>query len=383
MDFTLTDEQEMLRETVWKLGTDFGHRYYSKKAAAGQPAAELWNAISSAGFVGVAIPEAYDGGGLGMTEMTIVIEELSAAGCPLLNLVVLSVCAPVIERYGTQEQKERWLPGMARGQIRMAFAITEPDAGSNSHRIATKAVPDGQGYRLSGAKYWISGVDESDLMMVVARTGTDESTGRARLSLFVVDTDASGIEQHPIASHVITTERQFSLFFDDVAVGHDRLLGNEGDGLRQIFHGLNPERVTSAAVATGIGRFALAKASAQATQRRVWNVPIGAHQGLAHPLAKAKIHLEHARLATQRAAWLIDNGVDAGEAANMAKYAAAEAALEALDEAIQVHGGSGLSAEVGLADLWGVARLYRIAPVSSEMILNYVAERSLGLPRSY
>jgi alkylation response protein AidB-like acyl-CoA dehydrogenase len=383
MDFTLTEEHEMLRESVAKLASGFGHRYFVEKAASGMPAAELWESISRAGFVGVPIPEAYDGAGLGMSEMTIVIEELSAAGCPLMSLVVLSVCAPVIARYGTEEQKQRWLPGLARGDSRMAFAITEPDAGSNAHRISTKAVPDGRGYRLSGAKYWISGVDDSDLMMVVARTGTNEDTGRARLSLFIVDSDAPGIERHPIASHVIAAERQFSLFFDDVAVDRDRLLGTEGEGLRQIFHGLNPERVTSAAVATGIGRYALAKASAQGVQRKVWSVPIGAHQGLAHPLARAKIHLEHARLATQRAAWLIDRGLDAGEAANMAKYAAAEAALEALDEAIQFHGGSGLSAEVGLADLWGLARLYRIAPVSSEMILNYVAERSLGLPRSY
>jgi alkylation response protein AidB-like acyl-CoA dehydrogenase len=265
----------------------------------------------------------------------------------------------------------------------MAFAITEPDAGSNSHRIATTAVRDGDVYRVTGSKYYISGVDESDLILLVARTGEDERTGRGRLSLFVVDAEAAGLERALIPVEVLTTERQFSLFFDDVVVPANRLIGTEGEGLRQIFHGLNPERITGAAVATGIGRYALDKAAAHVRDRVVWNAPIGTHQGVAHPLAKAKIHLELARLATRQAAMLYDAGADAGEAANMAKYAAAEAALEALDHAIQVHGGNGLSSEVGLADLWGVARLYRIAPVASEMILNYVAERSLGLPRSY
>jgi alkylation response protein AidB-like acyl-CoA dehydrogenase len=268
----------------------------------------------------------------------------------------------------------------------MVFAITEPDAGSNSHNIATRAQRDGDVYRVSGTKTFISGVDEAERMLLVVRTGTDESTGRAQLSLLVVDTDAAGLERAPIPVEINLPEKQFQLFFDDVQVPADRLVGDEGDGLRQVFFGLNPERITTAAIGAGIGRYALDKASAYARDRAVWGKPIGTHQGIAHPLAEAKIELELARLMMAKAAWLHDHGTDrvaAGEAANMAKFAAAEAGLHCLDVAIQAHGGNGMTSEFGLADMWGLARLLRIAPVSREMILNFVAQQSLGLPKSY
>jgi alkylation response protein AidB-like acyl-CoA dehydrogenase len=217
----------------------------------------------------------------------------------------------------------------------------------------------------------------------VARTGEVDAKGRGHLSLFVVDTDAPGFRTAPIPVEMVTPEKQFTLWFDDVALPAERLLGREGDGLKQVFTGLNPERITGAALGNGLGLYALAKASSYARERAVWGVPIGAHQGLSHPLAKARIEVELARLMTWKAAWLFDAGQDAGEAANMAKYAAAEAALAALDQAIQVHGGNGLSTEFGLADVWFLARLLRTAPVSREMILNFVAEHTLGLPRSY
>ena len=223
-------------------------------------------------------------------------------------------------------------------------------------------------------------------MLVVTRTGTDETSGRAALSLFVVDTDAPGLERSLIPVEITTPEKQFQLFFEDVEVPADRLVGEEGAGLRQVFFGLNPERITAATLATGIGRFALAKATDYARQREVWGVPIGSHQGISHPLATAKIELELARLMTAKAAWLHDHDADrraAGEAANMAKYAAAEAGYHCLDAAIQTHGGNGMASEYGLADLWGLARLLRVAPISREMILNFVAQQSLGLPKSY
>jgi alkylation response protein AidB-like acyl-CoA dehydrogenase len=322
---------------------------------------------------------------MGISELAIVTEELAAHGCPLLLLMVSpAICGTLLARFGTPEQRDRWLPGLASGELKMVFAITEPDAGSNSHKLDTTAVRDGEGWRLSGRKYYISGVDEADAILVVTRTGVDEGSGRGRLSLFIVDTDAPGLERTPIELLVAAPERQFFLFFDDVRVDGDRLLGTEGDGLRQVFHGLNPERIIGAASGNGTARHALAKAAAYANQRQVWDVPIGAHQGLAHPLAVAKIEVELARLMTQKAAWATDAGVPgAGEAANMAKYAAAEAALKAVDAAIQVHGGNGFAAEYGIAGLWWMARLLRTAPVSREMILNYVAEHSLRLPRSY
>jgi alkylation response protein AidB-like acyl-CoA dehydrogenase len=213
--------------------------------------------------------------------------------------------------------------------------------------------------------------------------GRDSHTNRARLSLFVVPVDTPGLVARPLAVSASLPERQFTLHFDDVRIGADRLVGTEGDGFRQVFHGLNPERITGAAICVGIGRYVLGKAAEYASSRVVWDSPIGAHQGVSHALAKAKIEVELAAIMTAKAAWQHDSGEPAGEASNMAKYAAAEAALSAVDAAIQCHGGNGLATEYGFVPYWGMARLLRIAPVNREMILNYVAQHSLGLPKSY
>jgi alkylation response protein AidB-like acyl-CoA dehydrogenase len=384
MSFVETSEQSMIRETVAKIAGGFGHDYFVDITRRGEPALELWKALADAGFVAVNIPEEYGGGGQGITELAIVCEELAAAGCPMLVLIVSSgIAAPVIAQHGSAEQRLRWLPAMASGAKKMAFSITEPDAGLNTHKITTSAVRDGEDWRIRGTKYYASGIDEADQVLLVARTGVDEATGRSRLSLFVVDTDAPGLTRTVIPMELKVAEKQFFLHFDDVVVTPDRMIGAEGEGLRHVFTGLNPERITVAAVSAGIGRYALGKASRYANDRQVWDVPIGAHQGLAHPLAEAKIALELARLMTQKAGWLFDSGRDAGAASNMAKFAAADAGLRCLDAAIQIHGGNGMATEYGLADMWGMARLLRTAPVSREMILNYVSEHSLGLPRSY
>jgi alkylation response protein AidB-like acyl-CoA dehydrogenase len=383
MDFRESEEQEMLRETIAKIASRFGHSYYVDKARTGAKTDELWDAIAEGGFVGVNLPESHGGGGMGLTGLSIVCEELSAAGCPLLLLVVSpAIAGTVIARFGTPDQRDRLLPGIASGRLKFAFAITEPDAGSNSHRLATLATRDGDGYRLSGTKHFISGVDEADQILVVARTGADAS-GRASLSLFVVPPDAPGLARQVIPMEIVAPEKQFVLFLDNVWDGEENLVGQEGDGLRQIFFGLNPERVTSAAMACGVGRYALDRAADYGRSRSVWGVPIGSHQGIAHPLARAKVEVELARLAMAKAAFEYDAGLEAGESANMAKYAAAEAANLALDQAIQTLGGNGLASEYGLADIWGMTRLLRIAPISREMILNFVAQHSLGLPRSY
>jgi len=382
MDFRRSPEQELLAEAVSGIAKGYGHSYFQRKTREGAKQDELWAELGRGGFLGVHLPEAYGGGGMGISELTIVCEEVAAAGCPLLLMLVSpAICATLVATFGTDAQKERWLPRMATGESKMAFAITEPDAGSNSHRISTTAARDGDEWRLNGTKYYISGVDEAEAVIVVARTGTYE--GRAKLSLFIVDADAKGLEATHIPVEIAAPEKQFTLFFDDCLLGTDRLLGTEGEGLHQVFAGLNPERLMGGAVSCGIGRYALDLAAAYARERTVWDRPIGAHQGVAHPLAKAKIDLELARLMLAKAAWCYDAGLPAGEAANMAKYAAAEAALEALDTAMQTHGGNGLASEYGLADLWGTARLLRTAPVSAEMILNFVAQHSLGLPKSY
>ncbi len=387
MDFNETAEHGMLREAVRKIGLDFGHDYYVEKSKTKSGMSELWAAVARGGFIGVNIPEEYGGGGMGLLELSMVGEELAAAGCPALLMVVSpAICGSVIAKHGTDEQKRTWLPKIAGAEdpsYKMAFAITEPDAGSNSHKISTTATRDGDEYILRGTKYYISGVDESEQMLVVTRTGMDEQSGRGKLSLFVVDTDAPGLEKTVIPMEILAPDKQYTLFFDEVRVPAERLIGAEHEGLRQVFTGLNPERVMGAAQGNGISRYALAKAASYAVDREVWGVPIGMHQGLSHPLAIAKIEVEQARLMTLKAAWLYDQGADAGEAANMAKYASAEASLKALDQAIQTHGGNGLTTEYGLATLYGITRLFRTAPVSREMVLNFVAQHSLGLPKSY
>ncbi len=387
MDFIESDELQMLREAVASIASKFGHEYYVAKAHADERTDELWSAVAEGGFLGVNVPEEYGGGGGGITELAAVQEELAAAGCPLLVIVVSpAICATIIAKFGTEAQKQRWLPRFATGELKMAFAITEPDAGSNSHNLGLTASKDGDVYRLNGSKYYISGVDECEAILVVTKSGVDPDTGRGRLSLFVVDVDTPGLDKQVLPVEIVAPEKQFTLFFDNVQVEADRLIGDEGEGLRQVFFGLNPERILSAATANGIGRYVLDKAADYAKERSVWGTPIARHQGISHPLAKAKIDVELARLMTEKAAWLCDNAGEsaaAGEAANMAKFSAADAALAALDQAIQTHGGNGMSSEYGLADMWGMTRLLRIAPVSREMILNYVAQHSLGMPRSY
>ena len=379
-----TPEQTMLRQAIAEIAAGFGHEYYAERGRRGEKVEELWEALATGGFVGVNIPEEYGGGGMGIYELSIVCEELAVQGLPLLILIVSpAIAGSIITKFGTDGQKQNWLPGLATGERRIAFAITEPDAGSNSHRLSTTAKRDGDIYRLNGQKYYISAVDEADDILVVTRTGIDETTGKAQLSLFVVDVDTPGLTKQKIDMEMVTPENQYTLFFDNAEVPADRLVGTEGDGLRQVFQGLNPERITGAAIGAGLGRYALNKAAAYARERKVWDVPIGSHQGIAHPLAKAKVEVELARLMIYKAAWQYDNGYDAAEAANMAKYAMGEAAMEALDMAIQTHGGNGLSSEYGLADLWGNVRLMRTAPISREMILNFVAQHSLGLPKSY
>jgi len=384
VDFHISDEERALRAAVRAISTEFGNEYYTRKAEAREFTEELWLALGERGYIGINIPEEYGGGGAGMAELAAVVEETGAAGCPLLLLLVASaISGEVIAEFGSLEQREQWLPRLASGRGRVVFAITEPDAGSNAHEIVTTARRDGDEYVIRGTKHYISGIDVADAILVVTRTGIDPHTGAAALSLFVVDADAPGLVAQPLPVSVTLPERQFTLFFDDVRVPADRLIGEEGAGFRQVFHGLNPERITGAALLVGIGRYALARAAEYARQREVWGGPIGTHQGVSHALAAARIDVDAAALMTARAAWLHDQRQPAGEAANMAKYLAAEATLSALDAAIQCHGGNGVASEYGLIPLWGLARVLRIAPVNREMILNYVAQHSLGLPRSY
>jgi alkylation response protein AidB-like acyl-CoA dehydrogenase len=386
MSFIESDERKELRASVAKLAQRYNHvDYVLPKARRHEPLTELWSEAGRLGFLGVNIPEEYGGGGAGIYELALVQEELAAQGAGLLLVVVSpAICGTIITKYGTPEQKQRWLPGLADATTTMVFAITEPDAGSNSHHITTTARRDGDDWILQGQKVFISGVDQADAVLVVART-EDSRTGKLKPALFVVPTGTPNFVAQPMEMDIIAPDRQFTLFLDDVRLPADALVGEEDAALMQLFSGLNPERILGAALATGMGRYALTTAVEYANQRQVWKTPIGAHQGIAHPLAQHKIEVELAKVMMQKAATLYDEGLDleAAEAANMAKYAAAEASIAALDRAIQTHGGSGLTAEHGLAAMLGSARIARVAPVSREMILNYVAQHSLGLPKSY
>jgi hypothetical protein len=391
MDLRETDEQRLLRSSVAAMAAEYGHEYLLDKARTGGKTTELWAAAGKAGYLGVAVPAEYGGGGAGMVELSIVAEEVAAAGCPLLLIVVSpAIAATVIATSGTVDQKERWLPRFADGSVKMSFAITEPDAGSNSHRITTTASRDpAGGWRLTGRKYYISGVDETDATLVVARMqdapGGDGRAGTLRPAMFIVPTDTPGMSYRPIEMAIQSPEKQFTVFFDDAHLPEDALVGGEEAGLEALFAGLNPERITVAAYSNGIARYALRRGVEYAKDRTVWSGPIGSHQAIAHPLAKAHVEVELARMATTRAAWLYDAGdhATAGEAANIAKYAAAEAAINAVDAAVQALGGNGMSVEYGVGTLIGAVRSARIAPVSREMILNYISQHTLGLPKSY
>lgn len=373
-----TDEHKALRAAVAALGKRHG-RAYDRET--------LWAEAAKLGYLGVNLPEEYGGGGGGISELSIVLEELGAAGCPLLLMVVSpAICGTVIARFGTEEQKRHWLPGLADGSLTMAFGITEPDAGSNSHRITTTARrdPDSGDWILNGRKVFVSGVDITDATLIVGRT-EDARTGKLKPCLFIVPRDTEGFGRRMIDMELSAVEKQFELTLDDVRLPVDALVGDEDAGLLQLFAGLNPERIMTAAFGIGMGRFALARAVEYARDRTVWKTPIGAHQAIAHPLAQAHIDLEMARLMMQKAAYLYDAGDDmgAGEAANMAKYAAGEACVKAVDQSVHTLGGNGLTREFGIASLITAARVSRIAPVSREMILNYVSHQTLGLPKSY
>src|SRR5690606_20969546 len=330
MSFIETDERKALRAAVAQLAVKYTYRdYVLPKSRKGEPLTELWEEAGALGFLGVNIPEEYGGGGAGMYELSLVMEELSAQGAGLLLMVVSpAICGTIISRYGTDEQKQNWLPRIADGSAKMVFGITEPDAGSNSHQITTTARRDGDDWLLTGRKIFISGVDQAEAVLIVART-EDHKTGKLKPALFIVPTDAPGFTKVAQEMDIIEPDHQFNLFLDDVRLPSTALVGKEDAALMQLFAGLNPERIMGAAMAIGVGRYAIDRAVEYAKERTVWKTPIGAHQGIAHPLAKVKIELEQAKLMMQKAATLYDAGDEMGaaEAANMAKYAAGEVSI--------------------------------------------------------
>ncbi|WP_215905720.1 acyl-CoA dehydrogenase family protein [Thalassospira sp. TSL5-1] len=379
-----TVEERAIRESVSAIATKYGPDYWAEKVKAKEPMSELLHELGEAGFLGIHLPEEYGGGGLGIFELSMVMEETARQGCPIAGLVFSSgIGAPIIARHGTEEQKKDWIPDLATGKQLFSFAITEPDAGSNTHNIKTTAVKKGDKWVINGQKYWTTGLNLADKVLIVARTGTDEKTGRGLLSLFLADTDSPGITKTVIPSFMHIPEQSYQVFFDNVEVSEDRLIGELHKGLHTVFTGLNPERIVAATNIMGLARYALDKAASYACDRSVWGKPIGTHQGVAHPLARAKVELELAALMARKAALMHDHGLHAGDCSNMAKYAAGEAALHCMDAAIGTHGGNAVALEYQLMPYWPMIRMTKNGPVSPEMILNYIAQSMLGLPRSY
>jgi len=386
MDFEINDEQRMIYEYGDQLAKTYDQKYWLDKARKREFPRGLWDQVSADGFMGIMVPEKDGGAGLGMFEMSLLMEGMANNGIPLLSMVVGSTMSlPVIADHGSDQMKAKYLPDACAGKTLFCFAITEPTAGTNTIRINTLAKKKGDKYLLSGAKTFITSADESDYALVVARTTahTEVEKKTDGFTLFVVDMKAKGVSMTQLGMGVVLPENQFQLFFDEVELTEDDIVGTAGNGFGILFESLNPERIVVSSMCIGIGRLALDRAAAYASERVVFKGPIGAYQGLQHPLAEAKTQIELASLMTRKAAWLFDNNLPAGEASSMAKVAAADAGMKAVDAALQCFGGNGFTDDYGLYDMYSVVRLLKTAPINREMLLNFIAEKSLGMPRSY
>ncbi|MDN5917297.1 MAG: acyl-CoA/acyl-ACP dehydrogenase [Pseudonocardia sp.] len=366
------------RAELARLAFALGEKYADRSLGDEQAAEAQWQDLRRAGLPAISLPEEHGGAG-DTADLCLVVERLAAGGYPAPKLTIsTAVAGSIIARHGTADQRRRWLPGIASGELRFCFALTEPGAGSNSANLATRAERVGDGWRVSGEKTYISAVDSSDVMVLVAR---DVESGG--LTLLALDLPDSRLALHRVDVHVPVAENQWTVFLDGVDVPGNAVIGETGRGMRAVFDGLNPERLVVAAQAVGIGRWCLNRATAYAGQRVVFDVPIGSHQAVAHPLAEAYVALEAAWALLGDAARLYGEGGQAGLESNVAKIAACDAGLKAADAALQSFGGSGFTGESMMFDRFAYLRLLRSVPVSREMALNHVATAGLGLPRSY
>ncbi len=388
MDFAPTPEQERIREAVTKLCAQFGDDYWLKKDKEGGFPAELHEALARDGWLGVAMPEPYGGAGLGISEAAVMMQAIaeSGAGFSGASAVHMNIFGlnPVVV-FGTEEQKRRMLPPLIAGRERACFAVTEPNTGLNTTRIKTRAERSGDRYLISGQKVWISTAQVAEKMLLLARTTPLDRCRRPQdgLSLFYTDFDRRHIEVREIEKMGRKAVDTNQVFFDGLPVPVADRIGDEGRGFEYILHGMNPERALIAAECVGLGRCALARASAYAKARIVFDRPIGQNQGIQHPLASNWMALEAAHLMVMKAAWLYDRGQPCGAESNAAKYLAAEACFDACQQAVMTHGGFGYAKEYHVERYLRESLVGRIAPVSPQLILCYIAERVLGLPKSY
>ena len=388
MDFELTDEQELIKDSVAKLCGDFTDEYWSAKDSQHEFPCDFYNAMAEAGWLGIAIPEAYGGSGRGITEASLVLETVAASGAAMngatpLHLSIFGM-EPVV-KFGSEDMKQKYLPQVAKGDLHVAFGVTEPDAGTDTSSITTAARREGDHYIVKGRKVWTTKALQSERVLLLVRTTPKDKVEKRTdgLTLLLAELQRDEVAISAIDKVGRNAVATCEVVYDELPVHVTDRVGEEGKGFKYILTGLNAERILIASEALGIGRAALRRAVDYANQRVVFGRPIGKNQGVAFPLAEAKMRLDAAELMIRKAAWMIDNDIPCGAEANMAKWLAADAAFQSADQAMQTHGGFGYATEYHVERYWREARLMRIAPISQEMIANFVSEHVLGLPRSY
>ncbi|SVA71246.1 uncharacterized protein METZ01_LOCUS124100 [marine metagenome] len=388
MDFREDEEQRLIRESIRKLCENFPDDYWEQHDREGKFPNEFFEEMASAGWIGIAIPEKYSGAGKGIQEAAIILEEVAASGAAMNGAtpVHMSIFGmhPVV-KHGSEAMRQKYLPPVARGELHVAFGVTEPNAGSDTTAIETFARLKGDQYTVRGRKVWTSKALESERVLLLVRTTPKAEVTRKTegMTLLFAELQKPEVSITAIPKLGRNAVRTCEVVYDDLQVSVEDRVGEEGKGFSYLLDGLNAERILIAAESVGIGRAALRRAVQYANDRIVFDRPIGKNQGIAFPLAEARTRLDAAELMVRKAAWLLDNDLRCGTEANMAKWLAAEAGFYAADCAIQTHGGYGYAREYHVERYWREARLMKLAPISQEMILNFVAEHELGLPRSY
>lgn len=388
MDFQLTDEQQAICEHVRRACAPFDDRYWLEHDSSGEFPHDFVQAMADGGWLGICMPEAYGGAGLGVTEAALMMSTIAETGACLsgCSAIHLNLFGPnCIVRFGTEEQRREWLPPLIKGEVRASFAVTEPNTGLDTTRLKTFARRDGDGYVVNGAKVWTSTAQVADRMLLIARTRPIEDCARPvdGLTLFYTALDRRHVEVREIEKMGRKCVDSNQVFIDGLRIPESDRIGEEGQGFRYLLHGLNPERILIASEAVGIGRAALRKATEYAKERVVFDRPIGQNQAIQHPLAECWSELEAAWLTAMKAAWLYDSDQDCGAFANAAKYLAAEAGFKTCTQAVMTHGGYGYAKEYHVERYLREVMITRLAPVSPQLVLCYIAERVLGLPKSY
>lgn len=388
MNFGFTDDQQAIFDNVARLCARFDADYWRKTDETGDFPEEFVAAMAAGGWLGTAMPVELGGAGLGLTEAALMMQAVAQSGAGFSggSAIHLNIFGPMpIAKFGTEAQKKQHIPRVISGEDKICIGITEPDAGLDTTSLTTRAERTNDGYVLNGRKTWTTSAQRANKMLIIARTTPRDQVQKSTqgLSLFYIDFDKTRIEAKPIPKMGRKAVESNQVFIDNLEIPADALIGEEGRGFYYLLEGLNPERVLFGAEAVGLGRAALAKASAYAKERVVFGRPIGQNQGVAHPLAKAWVELEAANLMAFKAAALFDAGKDCGAEANAAKYLGGEAGFNACEAAVLAHGGMGYAKEYDVERYFRESMIARIAPISREMVLNYIAERVLGLPKSY